>query len=423
MNFGLIEAAMLGLCSAGIGASLMWFLQKRSSLQTRIESNSSSASDMAETTMIREAIRRSPFFISVYDSDDRLVICSEDYEKALYGDIWDGLPKPVLYRDLLRARLLKQGFKGDLEKEIEKGIAFQRNGTGEVQDRKGAHGKHLRVSKILIEGNAVAGYAVEIDDIVRQREQLAENQARFSALAQEMMPQAVRELTSLAEGVTSASEVMIQRSIEASVRSSSVGAASEELSASINEISARTGTSAAGARSATELALRTTETMAELSTAVDKIGGFSAAIRDIAEQTNLLALNATIEAARAGEAGRGFAVVAAEVKGLSARVAAATADIQSQIGTVQSATGESRLALRQISEAVAAIAATSTEIAAAIEQQSATAREVNDHVASVTVSLDETRSDAERVMAASRHVIERATVLQDDVVRKLRAAA
>lgn len=59
------------------------------------------------------------------------------------------------------------------------------------------------------------------------------------------------------------------------------------------------------------------ETINNLSTRTDDIGGFIDGIADIANQTNLLALNASIEAARAGENGRGFAVVAEEIRHLS----------------------------------------------------------------------------------------------------------
>ncbi|MGL5114853.1 MAG: methyl-accepting chemotaxis protein [Beijerinckiaceae bacterium] len=424
MDFLFSEAIVSGISAFVLGGVFVYFLVgRRPANMIEAAGQTINADDAHHNAIIREGIRRSPFFISIYDENDRLIIASETYEKTLYGSIWESLPKPVQYADLVRARLKRDHFSGDVEAEIRKALSFQRNGVGATDDRKGVNGRFLRVAKVMTSQKGVAGYAVDVDDMRRNQAALEESHERLRSVAQGALPVAVAELSGLAEAVSEAARAMIANSAEAQSRSGSVSAATEELTVSIGEIAARTATTAASARDAKALLAETAAIMTELDAAIGRINTFSEAIRGIAAQTSLLALNATIEAARAGEAGRGFAVVASEVKGLSARVATATADIQTQVSSIAGAARESGVAMLRISSVIDGISTMASDVAASVEQQSATSKDVNLNIVNVSRSLAETLDNAERVMEASIRVIDRAHELQEEVTAKLDIAA
>ena len=230
---------------------------------------------------------------------------------------------------------------------------------------------------------------------------------------------AAGQMSTLVDETRSTASQTAEGSAESSRNLGTVASATEELSASVSEITRQVEEATRVSSDAVAQAQATGETVQSLSGAASEIGEVVQLISRIAQQTNLLALNATIEAARAGDAGKGFAVVASEVKQLAAQTAKATEQIAEQVAAIQNATGEAVTAVQGVGMAIDQVNEVAAAIAAAVEQQGAATREIASQVAAVagqTVGASSAMQDVSKAAAdsseMSRSVLQAAEEVQ-----------
>jgi len=215
-----------------------------------------------------------------------------------------------------------------------------------------------------------------------------------SEIASNELGQQLSELDQLATAMNQMASSAVEVANNAQVAAQSANTADQQTALSVDIILQATD-------AITQLSVQmetVVDSVVELTHFSNNIESILTVITAIAEQTNLLALNAAIEAARAGESGRGFAVVADEVRSLASRTQESTSEIRTMIEQLQAGVRQAESNIKESREIAVATAAGSDEanaalgaihtaivqindmnlqIAAAAEQQSATAEEIN----------------------------------------------
>lgn len=191
---------------------------------------------------LSDAIESIPEGFSLYDAEDRLVICNSVYGDLLYPGT--GTPKPDTPYETLIGNAVRQGLvedaKGREAEWIAERLAKHRN-PGEPHVQRRADGRWIQVSeRKTTEGGTVAVYT-NITDIKRAEEELREAN-RKAALANQIVSDQKRELEVLSTKLSKYLSPQVYSSIFSGERSVEIASSRKKLTVFFADIADFTAT-------------------------------------------------------------------------------------------------------------------------------------------------------------------------------------
>lgn len=297
-------------------------------------------------------------------------------------------------------------------------------GEGDLTARFEVHGRDELADVARELNNMVNGFQAVVKTVMESTEQVAQAAEELSAVT-EQTSSGVAQQRAETEQVASAMSELAATIREVADTTVAAADAAAEANTEAGEGQMVLEQLVSKVTSLAEAMQEASEVIAALRDQSNQIGSVLEVINGIAEQTNLLALNAAIEAARAGDTGRGFAVVADEVRSLAGRTQHSTEEIKTTIDSLQEGAGKAvnviensrqhssesvEMAqttgetLASILRRVATINDMNTQIASASEEQSAVAEEMSRNVENIAGVADQAAAASNQTAQSSQNL-------------------
>ena len=138
---------------------------------------------LLERRLLLESVQVTPTPFALYDADDVLVTSNASY-RELHEPAFSTVPRPIRYRDLMRAVAERTLPPERVEAAVEERVAAQRCADGTPHDRFYPNGHWLRVNKVRTASGAIAGFASDITELKQRETELVASEARLRDFAE-----------------------------------------------------------------------------------------------------------------------------------------------------------------------------------------------------------------------------------------------